>query len=149
MFNRNTTYCHISFFLQYVDLRLMHSVLNPCSFIKHCFRVLNDSNDNFYTLFSHLSQLNSNPLIPSKMSSSPIITHFYPLNYIFSIVFYTYFIISVSVLNFYILLILFPILWSPQNIHSLLNLPNYSNSRYTNPFTSSHSLNPKPNFFFS
>ena len=78
-----------------------------------CFRVLNDSNDDFYTLFSLLYQLNSNPLIPSKMSSSPIIKHFYPLNYIFSIVFYTYFIISVSVLNFYILLILFPILWSP------------------------------------
>ena len=39
----------------------------------NCFRVLNDSNDDFYTLFSLLSQLNSNPLIPSKMSSSPLI----------------------------------------------------------------------------
>ena len=41
-----------------------------------CFRVLNDSNDDFYTLFSLLYQLNSNPLIPSKMSSSPILNIF-------------------------------------------------------------------------
>ena len=88
-----------------------------------------------FILFSLLFQLNNNPLIPSKMSSSFLFNIFihwitYPLIVLHThILFYLYLCIKIQYFTYSL-----QIQWFPKNINSLLNLPDYSNSQFTNPF---------------